>query len=233
MKFFTLLIGGLLTFAASSFMQGSIQAQPVDYFNGFGSFETSNPDAVLDFGGTNRSTSIPGWVVNRSGSRFTPFPQWQNNGQAQDQDRHLLLQSRGGSDPGSNSALFDFSISPVALTPGELYELTFWAAGGLANSGVNLLQVRLSNSTRIDFEDPFLLPSATQVDTLDWQEYTMSFIPNFPEVQLNLMALNSNGGSNVYLDNFSLRVVPEPGGALLFALSAGLFGLRRMRNHRR
>mgnify|MGYP001358372759 CR=1 FL=1 len=204
----------------------------MDYFNGLGSFETNNPNDLLDFGGTNRSTSIPGWIVNRSGSRFTPFPQWQNNGQAQDQDRHLLLESRGGSDPGSNTALFDFSISPVALTPGELYELTFWAAGGLANSRVNLLQVRLSNSTRIDFEDPIVLPSATQVDTLDWQEFTMTFIPNFPEVQLNLMALNSNGGSNVYLDNFSLRPVPEPGSALLLAAAAGAVGFRRRRASR-
>ncbi len=207
-------------------------ADPVDYFAGFGSFETSNPDDVLDFNGTNSSFSIPGWVVFKSGSRFTPFPEWQNNGQAQDGSRHLFLPARGGSDPGSTGAFFDFSISPVALTPGELYELTFWAAGGLASSGINHLGVQVTNSTRIDFEDPFVLPIATQVDTLDWYQYSMTFIPDGYDVILTVRAreINAGGSSSMYLDNFSLRHIPEPGSVVLLGAAAGLLGLRRRRS---
>lgn len=225
--------GSLLCALAMLVSAGSAQAQPVDYFNGFGSFETFDSNAALQFNASNQSTSIPGWIIERVGDfPVSVTPVWENDDLAQNGDRYLLLRSRGGSSPAFSTAKLNFSISPFPLTSGELYELTFWAAGGLANSGVNLLQVRLSNSTRIDFEDPIVLPSATQVDTLDWQEFTMTFIPNFPEVQLNLMALNSNGGSNVYLDNFSLRPVPEPGGALLLAAAAGAVGLRRRRASR-
>ena len=208
-----------------------VHADPVDYFAGFGSFETSNPDAFLNFNGTNISTSIPGWVVFKSGPP-APFPQWQNNGQAQDGDRHLLLRSVGGSDPRWTLARFDFSISPVALTPGELYELTFWAAGGVATSGKNHLGVQVSNSTRIDFEDPFVLPVATQVDTLDWRQYSMTFIPEGQDVLLTIRAreINAGGTSSMYLDNFDLRHIPEPGSMVLLGVAAGVLGLRRRRS---
>ena len=205
-----------------------VHAHPVDYFAGFGSFETSNPDAVLDFNGTNTSFSIPGWVVSKSGSLF---PSWPNSDKAQDGNRFLVLRSEGGSSPRWTNATFDFSLSPVALTPGELYELTFWAAGGLATSGRNHLGVGVSNSTRIDFEDPFVLPVATQVDTLDWRQYSMTFIPEGTDVMLTLGAreINAGGSSSMFVDNFSLRVVPEPGSAQLLAAAAGAVGLRRRR----
>lgn len=208
----------------------SIYAQTVDYFGGFGSFETSNPSDVLVFNGTNRSTSIPGWEVFRGGS-FPPVPEWLNNGQAQDGERHILLKSNGGSSSAFTTAKFDFSISPLAFTPGELYELTFWAAGGLATSGLNLLRVGFINSTRIDFEDPFVLPVATQIDTLDWQPYSLTFIPNGTADTLFVTASQNNGGgsSSIYLDQFSVRPVPEPGSVFLMGVAAGLWGMRRRR----
>ncbi len=210
----------------------TVHADPVDYFAGFGSFETSDPDASLDFNGTNVSNSIPGWRVFISGSRFTPFPEWQNNGQAQDAERHLLLRARGGSDPGSTGASFDFSISPVALTPGELYELTFWAAGGLNTMfPVNFLGVGVTNSTRIDFDDPYQIPVAQQIDTLDWQKYSMTFIPASSDVRL-VLGSPIGSWSSVYLDNFSLRLIPEPGSMLLLGTAAGFLGLRRRRPSR-
>ncbi len=204
-------------------------ADPVDYFAGFGSFETSNPDDVLDFNGTNISNSIPGWRIFKSGSLF---PSWPNNDKAQDGNRFLGLRSEGGSSPRWTNATFDFSLSPVALTPGELYELTFWAAGGLATSGRNHLGVGVSNSTRIDFEDPFVLPVATQVDTLDWRQYSMTFIPEGTDVILTLGAreINAGGSSSMFVDNFSLRHIPEPGSVVLIGAAAGFLGLRRRRS---
>lgn len=206
-----------------------VHAHPVDYFAGFGSFETSNPDAVLDFNGTNISNSIPGWLVFKSGSLF---PSWPNSDKAQDGNRFLVLRSEGGSSPRWTNATFDFSLSPVALTPGELYELTFWAAGGLATSGRNHLGVGVSNSTRIDFEDPFVLPVATQVDTLDWRQYSMTFIPEGTDVILTLGAreINAGGSSSMFVDNFSLRHIPEPGSVVLIGAAAGFLGLRRRRS---
>lgn len=212
-------------------------ADPVDYFNGFGSFETSNPDDVLNFGSANSSTSIPGWVVRRIGD-FVPrtIVSWLNDDQAQDGERYLQLRAIGNSSPSTSSARFDFSISPIALTTGELYELTFWAAGGENTLfDFNPLRVMLLNGTRMDVEDPFtpfLIPTATQTDVLDWRPYSLFFTSRAPNEAISV-GPPSGSWSNVYIDNFSLRVVPEPGGALLFALSAGLFGLRRMRKHRR
>ena len=212
----------------------TVHANTVDYFAGFGSFETSNPDDVLNFGGTNLSNSIPGWVVYRSGSSFTPFPQWQRNGQSQDGDRHLLLRSRGGSDPGSNTALFDFAISPAALTPGELYELTFWAAGGVNSSslGFNQLRVLVSQATRTDISDPFdpfIIPEAAQEEVLEWQQYSLIFMPVSQEVSFSASApLGSS--SSVFLDNFSLRHIPEPGSAVLVGAAVAFLGLRRRRS---
>ena len=118
----------------------------------------------------------------------------------------------------------------MALTPGELYELTFWAAGGLnVFLPVNLLRVQVSNSTRIDFEDPFQIPVVDQVDTLDWQDYSMTFIPVSSEVRLTVGA-PIGSWSNVYLDNFSLRQIPEPGSVVLLGAAAGFLGLRRRRS---
>ncbi len=223
--------GSLLSALAMLVSAGTAQAQPVNYFNGFGSFETNNPNDALDFGGTNRSTSIPGWLVFKSGY-LSPVPEWQNNGLAEDGDRHLHLKSIGGSNPRWTTATFDFNLSPVALTPGELYELTFWAAGGLATSGRNYLGVQVSNSTRIDYEDPFVLPVATQVDTLDWRQYSMTFIPEGTDVILTLGALeiNAGGSSSMFVDNFSLRHIPEPGSVVLIGAAAGFLGLRRRRS---
>jgi hypothetical protein len=213
------------------------KAQSVDYFNGFGSFESSNPDDVLNFGSANSSTSIPGWVVRRIGDFVPPtIVSWLNDDQAQDGERYLQLRAIGNSSPSRSSARFDFSISPIALTTGELYELTFWAAGGENTLfDFNQLQVMLLNGTRIDVEDPFtpfFIPTATQTDVLDWSPYSLFFTSRSPNEAITV-GPPSGSWSNVYVDNFSLRVVPEPGGALLFALSAGLLGLQRMRKHRR
>jgi hypothetical protein len=71
----------------------------VDYFAGFGSFETGTTSPPLSFAGSfSSSTQIDGWRMSFSGA----LPAWLENGQAQDGDRHILLRSRGGSGPGSS-----------------------------------------------------------------------------------------------------------------------------------
>ena len=219
-------VGNALCAWALLALASTSQAEPADFFAGFGSFETSNPDAFLDFGGRGTSNSIPGWRVFKSGALF---PGWSNSGRAQDGDRHLVLRSEGGSSPEWTGATFDFSISPVAFTPGELYELTFWAAGGLNTFiPVNFLGVDVSNSTRIEFDDPIEIPVANQIDTLDWQRYSMTFAPKGSEVRLTLGS-PTDSWSTVFIDNFSIRHIPEPGSMVLMGVAVAFLGLRRRR----
>ena len=211
-----------------------VHADPVDYFAGFGSFESDGSNTTLQFNQSNSSTSIPGWIVRRIGDfPLSSTPIWLNDDQAQDGEHYLLLKAAGGSSPSRSSARFDFSLSPVALTPGELYELSFWAAGA-DNSyfDYNLLSVMLLSGTRMDVDNPFtpfLIPAANQTDVLDWMPYTLVFMSTSPNESITI-GPPMGSWSNVYLDNFSLRQIPEPGSVVLLGAAAGLLGLRRRRS---
>ena len=211
----------------------TVHADPVDYFAGFGSFETDGSNTTLQFNQSNSSTSIPGWIVRRIGDfPVSSTPIWHNDDQALDGEHYLLLKSVGGSSPSRSSAQFDFSLSPVALTPGESYELSFWAAGG-DNSyfEYNFISVMLLNGTRIDVVDPFtpfLIPAANQTDVLDWMPYTLVFMSTSPNEAITV-GPPIGSWSNVYLDNFVLRHIPEPGSAVLVGAAVAFLGLRRRR----
>jgi hypothetical protein len=192
--------------------------EPVDYFAGNGSFEGGDFVSPLFPGApfSGSSSAVPGWTMTAQGSSVT----WLANMEAQDGDRHIILRSRGGSTPGSSSAYFDFAISPVPFTVGELYELRFWAAGGVATSGVNRLSMSLSY-------DPIELPAYTQaefdaLETLEWQEIIVPFVPQAEggAMWVSIDSIPVGGNSSIYLDNFSIRPVPEPSGVLLVALAA-------------
>jgi hypothetical protein len=110
-----------------------------------------------------------------------------------------------------------------------LYELEFWAAGGVATSGVNRIRTNLSFS-------PIELPSYTQREfealvELDWQEIVVPFVAQAPggEVRVSIDSIPASGTSSVYLDNFSIRPVPEPSGVLLVGVAAGVGLMRRRR----
>ncbi len=223
----TLVISFWITFCIGLLAPTPASAQaPVDYFAGFGSFETGATSPPLSFAGSfSSSTQIDGWRMSAQGS----LPAWLENGQAQDGDRHVLLRSRGGSGPGNSSATFDFTISPTPFTVGELYELVFWAAGGVATSGVNRIQTTLSFS-------PIELPSYTQQEfealvALEWQEIVIPWVSQGVggTFSVSIDSIPAGGTSTVYLDNFSARLVPEPSGVLLLGVAAGVGVMRRRR----
>ncbi len=207
----------------------------VDYFAGLGSFESGVTDPPLVFGGSfGSSTQIDGWRISASGS----LPAWLENGQAEDGERHILLRSRGGSGAGSSSARFDFAISPSPFTAGERYELVFWAAGGVATSAQSLLLVSLNpgGPPGIGGGGIIDLPRYTQAEfdaftELPWQEYVFGFTAGefTPSLVVGSEASNASGSASVYLDNFSIRPVPEPSGVLLVGVAAGVGLMRRRR----
>ena len=202
----------------------------VDYFAGFGSFEGGAFVSPLfeqsPFSGS--STAIPGWTIWASGAPGN----WLRDGNAQDGDNHVILRAAGGSIPGSSSATFDFAISPTPFTVGELYELVFWAAGGVATSSRSSLFVNLNSGEGMNGGGIIDLPRYTQTEfdsftELPWEEYRFTFTAGefTPSLFLASDAANAGGTASVYVDNFSIRPVPEPSGVLL--VGEGLMTRRR------
>jgi hypothetical protein len=184
------------------------------------------------------STVIPGWRVWRTGAGIGI---WREGDEAQEGERFLELIARSGSLRGTSGIEFDFSLSPIPFTVGELYELSFWATGGVATSGLNVIGV-FGGIGDSGYGFVFELPVYTEEQfaalngQLEWQEFRVTgtaFNEALGNVNgwtqlVNLRSTGGGGSSTVYLDNFSLRLVPEPSGLLLVGLAAG-FGLRRRR----
>ena len=206
------------------------QEAAVDYFAGLGSFEVGEFRPLFANTSERASTVIPGWRVRRIDSGSAG---WLEGSAAQDGSRYLGLGARSGSFNGDSAIQFDFSLSPIPFTVGELYELSFWAAGGVATSGFNRIAV---------FGTLFELPAYTEEEfaalngQLEWLEFSVTataFNEDFNNFQgwtdlVNLRSAGGGGSSSVYFDNFSLRLVPEPSGLLLVGVAAG-FGLMRRR----
>jgi hypothetical protein len=206
------------------------QEAAVDYFAGLGSFEVGEFRPLFGSPPANRSTVMPGWQVWRTNAGFGI---WREGPEAHEGDRFLELRARSGSFNGDSGIEFDFSLSPIPFTVGELYELSFWAAGGVATSGFNRIAV---------FGTLFELPVYTEEEfaalngQMEWQEFRVigtAFNEDFNNFEgwtslVNLRSAGGGGSSSVYLDNFSLRLVPEPSGMLLVGVAAG-FGLMRRR----
>jgi len=207
-----------------------------DFFSGNGSFELGPYVSPLTFsGGVNQGWSyeVPGWVMQAAGRS----PEWIEGPGAQDGDRYIRLSSLGGSSNLFSSArIFGGEISHTPFTVGDLYELVFWAAGGVGNASVNMLTINLvGNLPQTQIELPIY--TQEEFDALGgplWVEYVIPFTSQVesPNLILGATSINSGGTTSLYIDNVSFRAVPEPGGALL-VVGAGLVWLVGGRSRRR
>lgn len=226
--------------------------EPTDFFSGNGSFEYGEMHGgVINLFGCNpysdddcpyngrRSFSqrVDGWFITGSAA-------W-NNHSPQDGNGYLGLQASGGRSHLNSSATFhgyDLTdpslIKHTPFTIGDLYELSFWAAGGTGT--VNRLRVSINMEGGGATEESFLFPGGytpEEVRTdIDWQRYAIQFVATGETLSVSFSpgsaALWYEARSSVYLDNVSLTRVPEPSGAVLVLLGSALFTLRRSRSTR-
>lgn len=191
-----------------------------DFFSNNGSFEFGSSPPPLSFPSSNSSlNTITGWRMSAQGIE----PRWLEDVNAQDGSRYIRLRSTGGAGAGESAAVVDGTlISHTPFTIGEAYELAFWAAGGPAANN-NLLVVLNQPYASLQ------IPAYTQAEFdalagLEWAKYTVPFTATDPTMYFGVVSPASTQGgyqSIVYLDNFSIIGVPEPGSALL-VMGAGL-----------
>jgi hypothetical protein len=200
-----------------------------DFFSNNGSFEFGSSPPPLSFPSSNSSVNtITGWTVYAGGIT----PRWLENSAAQDGNRYIELRSNGGSSSGDSGVSIEGGmISHTPFNIGDLYELSFWAAGGASPN--NLLQLDLSGGVREYFDIPdYTSAEFAALPGLEWNRYAYTFRAPFNSISLIVSSPDSTNPayrSTVYLDNFSIVAVPEPSGVLL-VLTAGLvLGTRRRR----
>ncbi len=211
------------------------QAQDVnDFFSGNGSFELGPHVSPLTFsrgGQQGSSYQVPGWRMVAWGTS----PRWIEGSGAQDGQRYLRLGSRGGS--GSAYTVASITGSEISHTPftiGEVYELVFWASGGVGSAQASFLQVIMQGLAKQSIELPVY--TEAEFESLGgpvWNEYVIPFTAQVesPELRFGSTPV-SPGTATLYLDNISFRAVPEPGSALL-VLGAGLGWLVAGRTRKR
>jgi hypothetical protein len=203
-----------------------------DYFSNNGSFEFGSNSPPLLFSGSNTSSVVTGWLLFGSNGQN---PQWYDDANAQEGNRYISLRSNGGAGAGSSSATIDgYQISHTPFDIGQLYELSFWAAGGPAQNnfiraaigtGTSLLQ------TDIDVTD-YTSAEFGALNGLEWNRYTIPFTATDSTIYMSVASPQSTAGgyqSVVYLDNFSIVAVPEPSGVLLVLTAGFVLGTRRRR----
>lgn len=202
------------------------------FFSNNGSFEfgSSGPPFVLS-GSPPSSAQITGWTFQASDSSLTL--EWLENADAQNGNRYIHLTSPGGLGGWYSGG----AISGTApFVVGDQYLLSFWAAGGVAAQN----QLDLAFNSAFGAEGfNIALPTYTQTQfdalgSLAWQQYFVPFTASDTAMQLSLSAHPFSGAghnNSIYLDNFSIAAIPEPGSVMLVGLAGVLAvaGARRRR----
>jgi hypothetical protein len=208
------------------------------FFSGNGSFEFGEYAPPLIFPnvqtlGPNRSYStkvVTGWSLFGYNTR----PRWLEGPDAQDGTRYIGLSASfnsGGTDSGL--AIDGHSISHTPFTPGEIYELSFWAAGGAGSN--NYFSVSLSSSIQTSFDLPdYTTEQWNKLSGLEWKQFVIPFTADNPSFYFSI---SPNKGpsrgltSSIYLDNFSIVPIPEPGSALLTIFAGTVLMMTRHRRY--
>jgi hypothetical protein len=160
------------------------------------------------------------------------YPLWLEDINAQNGNRYIRLRSAGGSGTTASFASVEGSeISHTPFTTGDVYELSFWAAGGASLN--NTLLIGIGSG----IVEAFDIPDYTQAEfdalpTLVWNRYSMNFIAPYSTFSLSAVSPDSTNpafNSIVYLDNFSIVAVPEPSGVLLVLTAGLMLGIRHRR----
>ena len=207
-----------------------------DFFSHNGSFETSESDPLhydVNYWSSPgrvqyRSNDLTGWsLFGENGA-----PRWVT-GSAQDGSHYLELRTTYISGGTHNFASIDgSSLLSTPFVAGEQYELSFWAAG--AGGAANALSVSVgSGGSMIDLPetDDLSIPGP------DWSQFVIPFVPTSSTISLTLSAVRDGNyigySSSVYVDNFSIAHVPEPGSVVLVMAGGVLFFTGRRRQPRR
>jgi hypothetical protein len=225
------LIHFLATLALLALHSPASAATPYSsFFSDNGSFELGTGSPPLEFASNFSSTAeITGWSLYASGA----VPMWLEDGNAQDGNRYIELSSVGGLASWTSSARIDSGFqNPGVFVAGESYELSFWGAGGIgSNNSVSLIWYNSLgfNGQTVDIPD-YTQTEFDALGGLEWVQYRVPFTATDSVMNLavNMPTARTFGVNNtVYLDNFSIVAVPEPGGLMLALLGLSACLVRR------
>jgi hypothetical protein len=206
-------------------------ADPVfdSFFSNNGSFEFGSAAPPLTFSSSfSTSTQITGWTMVAGGSQ----PQWLDDPNAEAGNRYIELNTIGGLAGWSSGAQIINGFA--AFNVGSHYIMNFWAAGGVGVN--NFLNLAFGSTTTAESYN-LSVPSYTQAEfdalpSLQWSPYSVEFTAGDTTMNFNIFALNSGvlgQNSTIYLDNFSIAAIPEPGSMVLI----GLVGVMALCSRRR
>jgi hypothetical protein len=196
------------------------------FFSNNGSFEFGSSSPPLTFSSSfETNTTVTGWNVVAQGS----IPEWLEGPEAEQGLRYLHLTSQGGL-AGWKSGAFLTGTAPFVI--GDQYSLTFWAAGGVAaQNALNLGFTTSSSAEAFNISIPAYSQSAFDaLGGLDWRQYSVQFTAADATLQFSVAANafpTVGQNSSIYLDNFSIAAIPEPGSVMLVVLAGVLAGARR------
>ena len=177
-----------------------------------------------------------GWAPNTVKGVY-----WVNSSSAYDGSKYLYL---AGQDNcfnllyGTGYGVYNYF---QGLTPGQTYQLSFFAASAQDLSGG---ATAVPQTFRVEYGDGALAPVVTTFSlatnnawsdsaqsAIPWESHSFYFTPTSATGSLTL-STDANAISAIVLDGVSVQAVPEPGGALLIGAAGALLIVRRRRSVR-